>query len=131
MLNSVQIEGRLVKDPELRSMPNGKSTLGFAIGVDRDYKDDNGNRVCDFVNCVAFGKTAEQIANYCMKGSHIVICGRLEQRKFTRRDGTAQNVHEVYAEKVYFLEKKDRVGREKASEARDDFSDINIEEIPF
>jgi single-strand DNA-binding protein len=132
MLNSVQIEGRLVKDPEPRSMPNGKTTLGFSLAVDRDYKDENGERVCDFVNCVAFGRVAEQIARFCAKGAHMVISGRLEQRRFTARDGSVRNVHEVYAEKAYFLERKNDRGERHEARTDDDFADeVNVEDIPF
>ena len=132
MLNSVVIEGRLVREPEPRSMPNGKTTLAFTLAVNRDYKNDDGSDVCDWIDCKAFGKTAEQIARYCTKGSLMLAQGRLEFREFTGRDGNKKRVVEVYAERVYFVDKKKA---ERDSHAEDsgngDFMDINTEDIPF
>ena len=125
MLNSVQIEGRLVRDPEPRSMPNGKTTLGFAIGCDRDYKGEDGRYVTDFIECVAFGRTAEQIAGHCKKASTIIVQGRLEQRKFTDKNGNPRNVHEVFVDKVYFLDR--RASKDEESE----FAPVGMEDIPF
>ena len=129
MLNSVQIEGRIVKVPEVRSMPNGKSTMGFSIACDRDYKNSEGSYVTDFINCVAFDKTAEQIARFCDKGSRVIVQGRLEQRKFTSRDGSERTVHEVYADRVYFLDRKG--DKPERNDSRSGFTDVVGEDIPF
>ena len=135
MLNSVQIEGRLVRDPEPRSMPNGKTTLGFAIGCDRDYKGEDGRYVTDFIECVAFGRTAEQIAGHCKKASTIIVQGRLEQRKFTYKNGNPRNIHEVFVDKVYFLDRrasKDEEGGWRATKDEEsEFAPVGMEDIPF
>jgi len=142
MLNKIVIQGRLTKDLTPRSMPNGKSTVGFSIACDRDYKDDNGDRVTDFVDCVAFGPTADFLCRYFGKGKMVLLEGRIQSRKFTNKDGIEKNVHEIYAEKVHFCDnKKDSdalaqkndsfAKREIEKAAMDDMVNIDLNDIPF
>lgn len=106
MLNKVVIQGRMTRDAEVRAMPNGKSTTAFSIACDRDYKNDDGSAVCDFVDCVAFDRTADFIGKYFTKGRMILIEGRLQRRRFTAKDGMARNVTEIFVEKAFFCDTK-------------------------
>jgi len=138
MLNRIVIQGRLTKDPTPRAMPNGKATVGFCLACDRDYKDESGKYVTDFVDCVAFGPTAEFLSRYFTKGKMVLAEGRIQQRKFTRNDGENRQVLEVYAEKVYFCDTKKEGGysdapkrSEEEARAAEEMRDIGPDDIPF
>ena len=102
MLNHSIIMGRLVRDPELRRTNSGKAVTSFAIACDKPGKD-NGT---SFIECVAWEKTAEFINNYFMKGSAIIVEGRLESRQYETKDGQKRTVTEVVVSQAYFCEKK-------------------------
>ena len=105
MLNSITVMGRMVKDPELRHTQNEKAVCSFTIACDRD-RVTNGERQADFIDCVAWDRTAEFLSKYFRKGSMIVVKGRLQQRTWEDRDGGKRSVHEINAESIYFGEAK-------------------------
>ena len=133
MLNRIVIQGRLTRDPAARAMPNGKSTVAFSVACDRDYKDDNGNRVTDFVDCVAFGPTADFLCKYFNKGKMVLLEGRVQTRKFTNKDGIDKSVTEVYAEKIHFCDngKDNGAVKQEAEKLPDPISEIEPNYIPF
>lgn len=104
MINSVVLSGRLTKDPELRNTFSGKSVVSFTVAVNRRFHNDE--QQADFIPCVAWGKTAEVIAQYCSKGSQIGIEGRLQQRTYDNAQGQKVYVVEVLCSQVTFLESK-------------------------
>lgn len=106
MLNTITIMGRLTRDPELRYTPDKKPVVSFTLAVDRDYVPQNGNRQTDFIDVVAWNKTAEFVSSYFRKGSMAVASGRLQMRDWTDRDGNKRRNAEVNAENVYFGESK-------------------------
>lgn len=128
MLNVCTVTGRITKDLQIRAMPNGKSVMAFAIACDRDYKDDNGDRPTDFIDCIIFGREAEFLQKYCGKGSLVTVTGRLELRKWESKDGQKRSAHEIRVDKVYF-----EIKRENGDGNRDEsgFADITMEDIPF
>lgn len=101
MLNSVCLMGRLTRDPELRTTGKGTSVASFCVAVDRDTAS-NGNRECDFIDCVAWGKTADFVSRYFTKGKMIAIDGRLSTRTWEDKDGKKRKNMEVTANSVYF-----------------------------
>jgi len=101
MINRVTLTGRITKDLELRSTPNGKSTCTFTIAVNRVASDD-----ADYISVVTWNKVAENIAKYCSKGSLVGVDGRLHSRSYDNSEGKKVYVTEVVAESVYFLETK-------------------------
>lgn len=108
MLNSVTIMGRLVADPELRSTANGGVKLvRVRIACDRDRAKD-GKREADFITIVGWRKTAEFLAKYFKKGSAVIVCGRLENRNWTDKDGNKRSEVEVVINDgcVYFGDSK-------------------------
>ena len=102
MLNHITIMGRLTRDPELRSTPQGISTCAFSIAVDRRGKDAG----TDFINIVAFGKTSEFIERYFRKGQRIGINGRIQTGSYEGKDGKKVYTFDVIAENVEFVESK-------------------------
>ena len=87
MIDTVTLVGRLTKDPELRTTTSGTGVATFTLAVNRDFKDANGNREADFINCVAWRKTAEILANYTEKGSLIGLIGRIQTRSYENQQG--------------------------------------------
>lgn len=106
MINRVVLVGRLTKDPELRYTPNGVAVCTFTLAVNRPFTNQQGERDVDFINCVTWRKTAENIANYQQKGNLIGIEGRIQTRSYEGNDGKRRYVTEVVCESVQFLEPK-------------------------
>ncbi|MBQ3215322.1 MAG: single-stranded DNA-binding protein [Oscillospiraceae bacterium] len=102
MLNHIVIMGRLTRDPEYRATGSGLSVTNFSVAVDRDFPGQSGEKETDFVDCVAWRKTAEFVTKYFTKGSLIVISGRLQIRSWTDKDGNKRRTAEIVADNVYF-----------------------------
>lgn len=118
-MNSVQIIGRLVRDPELRNTSTGKSVASFSIAANRAY----GNAT-DFIPCVAWGQTAENIKKYLLKGSMVGVMGSLQSRSY-EVDGQKRTAYEVNCSSVEFLSPK-----EKREEPKEDIKDVlPVEEV--
>lgn len=112
MINNVTVVGRLTRAVDLRYTSNGTAYASFTLATDRDFKNQNGERETDFINCVMWRKPAENLANYTKKGSLIGVSGRIQTRNYENEQGQRVYVTEVLAEKFSFLEsaKKDDDG---------------------
>lgn len=106
MVNKVILVGRLTKDPEIKSTAAGISVLNFTVAVTRKYKDQNGERQSDFINCVAFRNTADFISKYFRKGNMISIDGAIQTRTYDDNEGKRHYVTEVIANDAGFIESK-------------------------
>lgn len=103
MLNTITIMGRLTATPELKTTPGGNSVTSFTLAVERDFKDkETGEKVTDFIDCVAWRGTAEFVTRFFTKGRMAVVNGRLQLRDYTDKDGNKRRAAEVVAENVYF-----------------------------
>ena len=116
MLNQIAIMGRLTKDPELRTTPNGKKVTSFTVASERSYVKAGAERQVDWIDVVAWGQTAEFVCKYFNKGKLIVLDGSLQTRSYTDREGRNHKAYEVIASHVYFSEAQKR--------EHDDFSQI-------
>ena len=96
--------GRLTKEPEIKLTSNQTQFCNFTIAVDRRFKDANGQRQTDFINCVAWKQTAVFIQKYFHKGNRIGICGSIQTRSFDDQNGQKRFVTEVLAEEAEFVE---------------------------
>jgi single-stranded DNA-binding protein 3 len=105
MINNVTLVGRLVAPPDLRKTPNNVSSLQGTLAVNRNFKNENGEREADFINFQAWRGTADIIAQYCSKGSLIGIIGRIQVRSY-EKDGQRRYVTEVVAENVALIESR-------------------------
>lgn len=103
MLNQVTLMGRMTRDPELKYTANEKAVVSFTIAVDRDYK---GEDAADFIDCVAWNKTADMVDRYFHKGERIIVSGRIQTRTWETNDGKKRKATEVIADRVYFVESK-------------------------
>jgi len=106
MLNKAILMGRLTRDPEIKYTQNNVAVCTFSIAVDRDYVQQGGQRQTDFINIVAWRKTAEFIGKYFAKGRMIVVCGSIQTRTWEGTDGRKNYATEIIADDVYFGESK-------------------------
>ena len=107
MINKAILMGRLTRDPELRHTGSGTPVCSFSVAIDNGYGD---NRSTDFINCVAWNKTAEFVDKYFTKGRMIIVIGRIQTRTWEDRDGKKNYVTEVVASEVAFGESKKDAG---------------------
>ena len=103
MINKVILMGRLTKDPELRRTGNQTPVCPFSIAVDNGYGE---NKHTDFINCVAWNKTAEFVSKYFTTGKMIIVIGRISTRSWETQDGKRNYATEVIASEVSFGESK-------------------------
>lgn len=103
-MNKVIELGRLTRDPEMKysTGENANAVARFGIAVSRRFKNSNGEYDADFLNCVAFGKTAEFIEKYFTKGSMIAIVGRLQSGSYVNKDGVTVYTTDIVVEEVDF-----------------------------
>lgn len=135
MLNHVVLMGRLTRDPELRYSDYTKVAVAtFSLAVERDYKDDSGEKKTDFIDIVAFRNTAEFVSKYFKKGQMACVTGRLQVSSYTVKDtGEKRRNYNVNASSVYFADsKKSDVGQTATPQTLTDITDdFDDEDIPF
>lgn len=135
-MNSVQLVGRLTRDPEVR-YTGGDANMAvahFTVAVNRQYKKD-AEQTADFISCVAFGKVSEFIERYFQKGSSIGLNGRIQTGSYTNKDGQKVYTTDVLVERVEFVGSKNEQnpGNDQKKQ-NDDFMNIPDtidEELPF
>ena len=130
MLNNVTIMGRLTRDPELRRTQGGTAVASLTLACDRDFTTKNGEKETDFIDVVAWSKTAEFAANYFTKGRMAIVEGRLQVRGWQDKDGNKRKSTEVVADRMYFGDSKQE-GKKQTAPA-DDFAEIEDDgDLPF
>ena len=100
------IAGNVTRDPEMRTTPSGSQVCSFAIAVNRSYKDSSGAQQdqVSYLDCVAWGKSAEIISQYIKKGSQLLVSGRLEQRSWEdKNSGQRRSRTEIVVEDFSFI----------------------------
>ncbi len=113
-LNKICVMGRLTADPELRRTQSGTAVTSVTLAVDRDFKDQDGNRATDFIPVVAWKGPAEALAKYFSKGRMAVVAGRLQLRDWIDKDGNKRRTAEIVADNVYFGDSKKPEGSDGA-----------------
>ncbi len=142
MFNLVVLTGRLTADPELKTTANGISVTSFSIAVNRNYRSGEEPQT-DFINIVAWRKSAEFVAKYFKKGNLIGIEGSIQTRRYTDKNGNNRTVFEVVANNVQFVESK-RDNSAPVAEASEpasfsnasandfaDLGDVSDDDLPF
>ena len=102
MINKVILSGRITKDLEVKQTPSGTAVCAFSIAVERSFAKQGEEKQTDFINVVAWGKTAEFVGKYFDKGRSIAVIGRIQTRTYDDKNGTKHYVTEVVAEEVQF-----------------------------
>ena len=108
MINNVTLIGRLTKDVELKYTPANQAVAQFTLAVNRTFKNANGERESDFINCVIWRKSAENFANFAKKGALIGITGRIQTRNYENAQGQRVYITEVIAENFQMLESRNQ-----------------------
>lgn len=139
-MNKVELVGRLTRDPEIRYTQgeNANAIARFCIAANRRFKNTDGNYEADFINCVAFGKSAEFVEKYFNKGMAIGITGRIQTGSYTNKDGVKVYTTDVVVEEVEFVESKNNsnnIVNKPTSEDVDGFmnipDEVQDEGLPF
>lgn len=137
-MNKAILVGRLTKDPELTQTTTGISVCRFTVAVNRRFKNAAGETEADFLNCIAWRATAENLAQYQRKGAQIGVVGVIQTRSYDAQDGTKRYVTEIIADEVEFLSPKseDRgeptPPPEKKPKTRvEDLEPVEDEDLPF
>ena len=112
--NKVILVGNITADPELKQTQSGTSVCSFTIAVNRRFNKD-GNNECDFINIVAWRQQAEFVSRYFKKGKPILVCGQLQTRSWTDKDGSKRYATEVIADEVSFVGSNDTQAESKES----------------
>ena len=129
-MNKVILLGRLVKDPEVRNTQNNTMVCSFSLAVNRRFKQE-GQPDADFINIVAWNKTAEFVAKYFTKGQQVAVVGRIQTRSYDNSEGKKVYVTEVVAEEVHFAESK-RQDNNSGFEPVEEFTPAQEgEKLPF
>ena len=151
MINNTVLIGRVTKDIELKQTQANKSVTQFVLAVNRQFKNANGEREADFINIVAWGKTAELLAQYTHKGSQIGVVGRIQTRNYENQQGQRVYITEVIADNFQMLESRSQQQGQQQSQPQqakqqsstpnfgrdsDPFSsnspmDLNDDDLPF
>lgn len=142
MINNTVLVGRLTKDVELRYTPSNVAVATFTLAVNRTFKNENGEREADFINCVMWRQQAENLANWTKKGALIGVTGRIQTRSYDNQQGQRVYVTEVVAERFQLLESKGQGNQGQQRQAQQqapDFSrsantnplDISDDDLPF
>ena len=144
-MNKVILSGRICKDIELRYTPSNKAVIQNTIAVRNNYKNENGEYDSQFINIVVWKQTAEILSKYAMKGSKILIEGRIANRSYDKQDGTKAYVTEVIVERLELIDTTKEQSKPAVEETSKqvqpkpqndpfaDFGDITVtmDDLPF
>lgn len=148
--NKVILLGNLTRDPETRTTPNGQSVTSFSLAVNRTWRNANGENQesVSYIDCVAWGKAGEIIAQYVSRGRALLVSGRLEQRSWEDKEsGQKRSKVEVIVEDFNFIDSRGggevpastggsaqpKSGKKGEDVVIEDIGDepINLDDIPF
>lgn len=102
MINNIVLMGRITANPELRTTNSGISVVSFTLAVERRFQPKNGEKVTDFIDCVAWKTTAEFIEKWFSKGDMLAVTGELQTRTYTDKNGNNRKAVEVQVEQASF-----------------------------
>lgn len=127
-MNKIILMGRLTKAPSVATSTNGNMFARFDIAVDRKFKRE-GEPEADFFTCTTFGKQAEFCDKYLVKGTKVVISGRLQNNNYTNREGQKIYGVQIMVEEIEFAESKKT---QDAPADKPEFLDVpDIDDLPF
>ena len=130
-MNRTVLCGRIVRDPEVRD--GATKVVRYTLAVDRRIKKD-GEPTADFINCVAFGKSAEFIEKYCKKGTKLIVSGRIQTGSYTNKEGNRVNTFDIIVDEQEFAESKASAPTQVEPVADESFIPVDeddLEDTPF
>lgn len=122
-INNVTLVGRLVRDAEARTTKSGKNIAAFTIavsGIEKEY--------VDFIDCLAWGKTADVVTKYTSKGKRVGIVGKLHINKYETKDGEKRSRAEVIVNSIQLLSSAEASKKEDAEEAKPS-DEVNLDDV--
>lgn len=138
MINKVVLVGRIVREPELRYTPQNTAVATFTLAVNRRFKNAQGEREADFINCVIWRQPAENLANWAKKGTLVGITGSIQARNYENKEGQRVYVTEVLADNFQMIERnsnKTEKGKTKSNQDKDPFAgspmEVSDDDLPF
>ena len=138
MINNVVLIGRLTRDVELRYTPSNVAVATFNLAVNRNFKNQDGEREADFINCVMWQKSSENLANWTRKGMLIGITGRIQTRSYENQQGQRVYVTEVVADNFQLLESRNKSANHSSMDEQmppafenSQPMDISDDDLPF
>ena len=130
MINNVVLVGRMTRDAELRMTQSNTAVASFTLAVNRPFKNQNGEREADFINCVIWRQQAENLANWCKKGALVGITGNIQTRNYENQQGQRVYVTEVVADNFQLLESRSQQ-QSSNNNLTNNPMDISDEDLPF
>lgn len=132
-LNKAMIIGRLTRDPEARTTPQGQNVCSFGVATNRAWTDASGTKkeAVEYHNIVTWGKLAEIVSQYLAKGRRVFVEGRLQTRDWQAQDGSKRNRTEIIAENVIMLDGRRDDSTAPRESIRQDEQAAPMEDIPF
>ena len=124
-INRAILIGNLVRDVDLRYSQKGTAVANFTLAVNDGYGE---NKTVDFISVTAWGKTAENVANYCSKGSRVAVDGRIKQQNYEDKNGNRREKVYINAQQIMFLNTRQQQAGEGYSMDSDSYRD---EDVPF
>ena len=131
MINNVVLVGRTTREIELKYTSNDLAYANFTLAVNRNFKNQNGERETDFINIVIWRQQAENLANWAKKGTLLGITGRIQTRNYENQQGQRVYVTEVVADNFQILEKREAQANTQKPAQQEVFSDVDDIDLPF
>lgn len=129
-MNQIVLIGHLTADPTTRATPNGVTVCSFTIGVTRNRKDQNGERVSDFFRINTWRQTADFCGKYLTKGSRVAVTGELNLNSYKGKDGQTRYSLDVQADHVENLTEK-KAETKSTSDQPTEWQDISSKDLPW
>jgi single-strand DNA-binding protein len=130
-MQKISFIGRLTRDVDMKTTPNGIAVASFTVAVDRKQKDTDGNKKVDFFNVNVWRGLADICSRYLSKGKKCYVRGELQVRTYSAKDGTTKVSLDVQADEVEFLSPKSESSEEQPSTDANGFTDVSPDSIPF
>lgn len=141
-MNKITLIGNLTRDPELSQLPSGVSVCKFAIAVNRNFTNSNGERETDFFNITAWRGLGENCAKYLAKGRKVCVVGSVQIRNYEDKDGNRRTAVDVVAEDIEFLSARSddapasggngaSAPRQSAKKQVSELTPVDNEDLPF
>ncbi len=127
MLNQIILVGRLTRDITVNKSEKGVTVSTIGLAIPRSFKNSEGNYDTDFIDCVAFDSVAKNTAEFCSKGDIVGVKGRVQSRR-VEKDGKAETIMEIIAEKVTFLSNRSKEDKDELDETEETEETEEMEE---
>lgn len=131
MINNTVLVGRLVRNADLKHTSSNQAVASFTLAVNRNFKNQSGEREADFINCIMWRKQAENFVEWTQKGMLVGVTGRIQTRNYENQQGQRVYVTEVVADSFQVLESRQSKDDSKSTFSNAEPMDISDSDLPF